>query len=328
MQKVKYPIFASRHSIGLTFLAWSYHWLSGHKHYWHRKFGYIETPANPVSGANAHFFKKNYLSGYKEWSEFILNDKNNLENCSVYGGPGAFGTAEELNQDYASCLKFASEHAPLIFCVESLQDPWYFLHNRTLEPVANSKLSNSDIAAHQTNAQISFIKKYFSDSLAQFGSEVWDLRELVALNFEHFAPDRSYLDAVDRSIEHLYIDARDIWYNGEACMEKIFDYLARPILKSQLPQWRTAYAEWQSIQLKILQFNWYLPTIVDSIVNNYNFDIGFLSMNLLQEGVVQGTLIKEHNLNLKCFGFEKFPSNTKELHKLLIENVHDKNRLC
>jgi hypothetical protein len=57
-------------------------------------------------------------------------------------------------------------------------------------------------------------------------------------------------------------------------------------------------------------------------VNNYNFDLDFLNLTLLQEAVIQGHLIKYYNQNLKCYGLEKFPNNTKDLYLLLEESTH------
>jgi len=324
-QQLSYPVFTSRHSIGLTFLSWSYHWLSGHEYFWNSNLGFCKTPKNPNTGANAHFFKKNYCSGYQEWQNFILNNKNEVENCSMYGGPLHQSTDDQIDADYALALKFASNRVPLIFCVESPQDPWYFLYKRTLDPIDNKpqSLSTQLIESYQSSNLSDFLKTYFNESLEKFNKDTWDIRELIALNCDYFKAERSYLDLVDRSVDHLYIDSRDLWYNGEECLQRIFTYIDKKISIDQLPQWRKAYSEWQSTQLKILQFNWYLPYIVESIVKNYNFDLDFLKLNLLQEGVIQGCLIKDHNLNLKCYGLEQFPSNTKDLHFLLEENTHN-----
>ena len=316
-----YPVFSSRHSIGLTFLSWSYHWLSGHDYTWNSKLGLCKIPDNPNTGINAHLFKRNVRSGYQDWSKFLSDQKNNVENCSFYGcGPREH--THETNQEYASCLKLASQTNPLIFFVESSDDPWYFLHKRHIEIEIDQRLSNVEIDSFQQSKLNIFLETYFKDSIDKIDKNVWDIRELVALNFIYLKSDNTYLKEIDRSIDHFYLDSKELWYNGEDCLRRIFKYLDKTIVDERLPNWRTVYREWQSVQINILQFNWYLPVIVDSIVKNYNFDIDFLNLNLLQEGVIQGHLIKDHNLNLKCYGLEKFPSNTRDLHLLLEGNTH------
>lgn len=314
-----YPVFSSRHSIGLTFLSWSYHWLLGHSHSWNSKLGLCEMPTNPNTGINAHLFKRNVFSGYQAWLNFLSDNKNNVENCSLYGsGPG--GHSRESNQEYAACLKLASLTNPIIFFVESPDEPWYFLHKRHIEP--NQRLSGIEVDMFQHSMLNEFLKTYFNDSIDKFDKNIWDIRELIALNFEYLKVDRTYLNEIDRSINHLYVDSRDLWYNGESCLHRIFEYLGKTIVPERLEHWRNVYREWQSTQINILQFNWYLPTVVESIVNGYDFDLDFLNLTLIQEGVIQGQLIKDYNLNLKCYKLEKFPSNTKDLHLLLEKNTH------
>jgi hypothetical protein len=322
---MRYPVFTSRYSIGITFLSWSYHWLAGHDYSWNAKLGFCKIPEDPNTGINAHFFKKNYRGGINEWSTFLTDHKNNLENCSMYGGgPRIDNNTIESHQEYASCLTLASKTNPLIFVVESSSDPWYFLYKRHIYPDAEAvqSLSIDEVSSFNDLMLENFLKTYFNDSVQKIDNNVWDLRELIALNFEHFKVNGTYIKEIDRTIDHLYIDSKDLWYNGENCLQRIFRYLGKTIAIERLPSWRTAYQKWQSMQLKILQTNWYIPTIVDSIVNNYSLDLDFLNLNLIQEGVIQGHLIKDHNLNLKCYGLKKFPSNTRNLHSLLEENTH------
>jgi hypothetical protein len=318
----RFPVFTSRWSVGLTFVSWSYHWLLGHDTSWHYKLGFCDLPSQPLTSINAHYFKKNHLHGYQEWQSFIMDDKNNLVNCSMYGvGPSADYVGDK-DQNYADCLKFASEHAPLIWCVESINDPWYFLSNRQIIPERSQTISQHDIDVYQISGTRDFLNGYFANSLRRFDNNIWDLRELIALNFEHFKYDRNYLAKIDRSIQHLYIDSKDLWYNGEQCIHRIFQYLDLSVQQERLDHWRTVYRKWQLIQNKILQFGWYLPAVIDSIINNYDFDLKFLDLSLVQEAVIQGHLIKDHDLNLRCYGLQKFPNNTKDLHALLEANSH------
>jgi hypothetical protein len=241
----------------------------------------------------------------------------------MYGLAPAALSLNDLNLEYAKSLKFASEHVPLIFCIESSDEPWYFLQKRYMTLGDGQQFfSNQEIVQFNNDELDVFLKTYFENSLQKVKSDVWDLRELIALNFNYFEVDHTYLDVIDRSIEHLIIPSKDILYNGEECLVRIFNYLGQKIIANQLPIWRSAYLQWQSVQLKILKFNWYLPIVVDSIIHNYNFDLSFLNLTLLQEAVIQGHLIKNHHLNLRCHGLKQFPKNTKDLHSLLEERTH------
>jgi hypothetical protein len=241
----------------------------------------------------------------------------------MYGAPLRISNIVTMNQDYAMCLHFASKIAPLVAVVESAEDPWYFLRKRAIDPTtAFQQIDVKTAELHQDSDLSNFLKIYFNESLEKFDKNLWDLRELISLNFEYFKTDRSYLDLIDRSDNYLYVDSKELWYDGEQCLDRIFKYLDKKIVPERLAHWRNIYREWQHIQLKILKFNWYLPVIVDSIVHNYNFNLDFLDLNLMQEAVIQGHLIKNYHLNLKCYGLKKFPNNTKDLHLLLEESTH------
>lgn len=317
-----YPIFSSRWSVGVTFLIWSYHWLIGHDYVWNEQIGYHKLVNNPNTGVNAHRFKKNFCAGYQSWQDFLGNRSNARAGCSLYGAPQKGTDVHAINEDYARCMTLSDRNHPLILCVESDQDPWYFLQNRDLLPTSDQDISDIDLTKHQNQIQQQWINDYFGDSAAKFENTVWAFRELLALNFEYLKIDRSYIGYLDMTLDHLWIDSRDLWYNAESSIEKIFCYLDQAITVSRLPHWREVYRDWQKKQIQLCQFNWYLDHILDSILNNFDFDISFLNLNLLQESVIQGCLIKYHDVNLNCHGLQKFPTNTKTLHKLLISNVH------
>lgn len=323
---MSYPIFTSRYSIGLTFVSWSYHWLCGHDHTWNNKRGLVAVPANPNTGINAHNFDRNHCAGYQEWVDFLSDTKNNVENCSMYGGANQVLTSQhDTDVDYADCLTYAACRNPLIFFVENPNEPWYFLCKRLFEPEHSGNYQYADmqiVKAYQDSNLKDFVNTYFLKDLYNFDRNIWDLREMIALNFTHLKVPNSYLNHVDRTIDHLYVDSNDLWYNGEQCLRRIFQYLGKNIENERLIHWRNIYREWQNVQLQILQFNWYLPVIVDSIIHNYNFNLSFLKLTLLQEAVIQGCLIQNHNLNLKCYGLKSFPNNTKDLHSILEESIH------
>jgi hypothetical protein len=84
--------------------------------------------------------------------------------------------------------------------------------------------------------------------------------------------------------------------------------------------WLAVYNKWQKLHLEILEFTFNYQHIVDAIVNDWYYELNDLSFE--QEIVIQHCLIYQHGLNLKTWGLEKFPANTKELHQLLEPNIH------
>lgn len=319
--------FASRYSVGATFLNWSYHWLAGHDKSWNYHTGMTVVPDNPNTGVNAHLFAKNYHSGYDLWHRYLAEYRalGHAQTVTFYGGALAIaGDTEQEDIDFAAAFNTISNEIPVVLLVESIQDPWYFLKIRHQDPVgSNQSLSPQEHNFFQQQKLNNIIETYFKDNFDIMDKNIWDLRELLALNFKHITQHTSfYRDLLDLSNPHVYVDAKELWFNGESCVQRVMSQLGQSVQQDRLPQWRVAYKDWQQSQFDIINFGWYLPHIVDSIVKGHNFDLSHVRMDLMCEAVIQGMLIHDHNLNLKCYGLEKFPSNTLDLHQLLEQNTH------
>jgi hypothetical protein len=327
MQKITPVVcFASRHSVGATFLNWSYHWLAGHREHWKNKKGWVNVPDNPNTGINAHHFAKNYHAGHAECQLHLEQYQalGHSQPVSFYAGGAVTGTRDEVDADFARAFNTISTQIPTVLLVESAEDPWYFLKQRALNPADQNQISSQDQTDYQQQLLNNIINTYFSSDFATMDKNIWDIRELLALNFEHINPvdNSNYRALLDLSNAHVYVDSRELWLDGESCVVRVMSSLGQAIQQDRLPQWRLAYQEWQTSQLDIIKFGWYLPHIVDSIVKGNSFDFSHLKINLLCESVIQGMLIKNHNLNLRCYGLEKFPANTRDLHHLLEQNTH------
>ncbi len=319
--------FASRYSVGATFLNWSYHWLAGHDKNWNWRTGMTTVPNNPNTGVNAHLFAKNCHGGNDLWHQYLEEYRalDQTQTVTFYGAPLNIDyTAEQQEADFVAAVNSISSQIPLVLLVESTQDPWYFLKIRIQDPVgSNQSLSPQEHESYQQQHLNNTIKTYFKDSFDVMDKNIWDVRELLALNFKHIAQQTSsYRSLLDLSNPHVYVDVKELWFAGESCMQRVMSQLGQPIQQDRLPQWRVAYRDWQESQFDIIKFGWYLPHIIESIVKGHNFDLSHVRMDLICEAVIQGTLIHDHDLNLKCYGLEKFPSNTLDLHQLLEKNTH------
>jgi len=311
--------FASRYSVGATFLNWSFHWLAGHDENWNYYKGMTVIPNNPNTGVNAHLFAKNHHSGNDQWHQYLAEYRalGHAQTVTFYGGAN-----EDV--DFATAFNTISSEIPVVLLVESTQDPWYFCKIRQLEPAgSNQSLTSQEHNFYQWQHLNNILEVYFKNNLDLIDKNIWDIRELLALNFKHIVNyPSSYRDLLDLSKPHVYVDVKELWFDGESCMQRVMSQLGQSVQQDRLPQWRVAYKDWQQSQFDIIKFGWYLPHIVKSIVKGHNFDLSHIRMDLTCEAVVQGILIHDNNLNLKCYGLEKFPSNTLDLHQLLEQNTH------
>jgi hypothetical protein len=318
--------FASRYSVGATFLNWSYHWLAGHDTHWNHRTGTTAVPDNPNTGVNAHLFAKNFHAGNDLWHQHLEEYRalDQTQTVTFYGGPLKINDNTRMYVDFAAAFNTISSQIPVVLLVESNDDPWYFLKVRSQDPAGNNQsITPHEHESYQQQRLNNIIKSYFKDSFDAMDKNIWDIRELLALNFKHIAQrSSSYRSLLDLSNPHVYVDVKELWFDGESCMQRVLSQLGQPIQQDRLPQWQVAYQDWQASQFDIIKFGWYLPHIIESIVKGYNFDLAHVRMDLFCEAVIQGTLIHNHDLNLKCYGLEKFPSNTLDLHQLLRKNTH------
>ena len=152
-------------------------------------------------------------------------------------------------------------------------------------------------------------------------NNISDKREFIALNLRpHECVDQT-LDA-DFSKSHFYLDAQELWYNGEDVLTRVMEYLDIKIQDKRLISWVPIYKQWQQKQLDILKFSWNLSHICESIVKDYYYDLSDYNLDLWKEAIIQHEMIYKYGLNFKNWQLEKFPKNTRDLHVLLEPNIH------
>lgn len=327
----------SQVSVGCTFLDWSINYLSGKTTFLHRYFGPLPLVELPLRNVNAHNHRKNHPCGIKETKDYVKflqsskedlvtlypfapkvtdvasQQKINLENISA--DDWKFLNALVINE-YNETLHWLSQQSVDIIFISLPETLSLYL----LEPRALGRLflTNKPGTADELkkNLELAFFQNSASAWKNLNLTNRWDIRERMALSQRPFEY-RQW--PINFDFRHQWIDAQEIWYNGLESIPAIIKQLNINIDQSRIPQWNSVFLQWQRIQLKHLQFQFEYKHIVDSIINNWHYPI---NLTFDQEVVIQHCLIYQHNLNLKTWELEKFPSNTKDLYKLLEPNIH------
>ena len=318
----------SRFSVGVTFMLWSYYWLSGvDKHYFSKKNTWVDLVMDPNTSINAHHFQKNIAGNL----QIILNEidkyhqMEQIDPIALYAGyfPKEIIDAEQGDKEYANIVNHLLESGiPTIIVIESAQDPYYFVKNRSINPTNPSSQITKDAYKNYSHDDVmNFMSSYFSTNLQMTEQNIWDTREILALNFTHLVSPGNYASLINFRLPHFYLDSRELWYDGEQTMRRMFHWLQQPVDESRLNHWQAVYLKWQQVHFDILRFGWLLPHIVESVVQGYDYDLGSLQLDLAREAIIQGYLLKYHNLNLKTFGLDRFPNNTRELYGLIEPNT-------
>ena len=208
------------------------------------------------------------------------------------------------------------------------QIPLYFINSRRpdLDVFSKNQIENSN-DIHTINQN--FNRVFFEDNSAwpDNCSRIWDRRERDALNSRPFDSSwRSNIDPMfNKTKKHYHINCLTYWFNGESEILKIMEYLELFVDPDRYTQWKLIYAEWQKIHIKFLDFTFKIDDIIAGIINNWDYEIGSMTYN--EETVIQHLILYKHNLNFNTWQLTKFPTNTKDLHKLLIPCVHKLEKL-
>lgn len=339
----KVCIITSVHSVGCTFIDWSIHFLSGQTQYHNVKLKkQTELCQNPLTGSNAHNHLKNHPVGFEDTKSEVnyFNALHNSGMYSTYAVPMHYYIAAELlgistsnlehnntlhsqitqyiNKDYNKIFDLAKDNqAKIVFVSADPRTSLYHQNVRSLDTFSTKPGKPSSSKELTDEIQ----KVFFSSSQHQWKdlnlTDIWDTRERMALNIRPF--DKKEYCKFDFSSPHLWINCQDLWSRTSSTIKKIMLYLELEIDEQRLHTWTPICDQWQRKQLDLLEFNYNQPHIVDAIVNNWHYDI---DLTFDQEVIIQHCLIYQHNLNLKTWQLEKFPSNTKDLHKLLETNIH------
>jgi hypothetical protein len=333
----------STSSLGCTFLDWSIHWLAGSDVFYNTKKGWSALTSDPLTNINSHQHNKNHPGGYELTVDCVQEFKKvsidsllsfypspletyiatNILNISIDTLGDRWNSVYDfISKDYAKIWNFCNEEQiPLIYV--KLTHP--ILYQNELRGLGRKLLSNAEVISPD-DAREDFLLSFFNKDYKIWKEQsqsnyIWDQREFIALNLRPW--DMSYLNMYqDFSVPHLYLDAQELWHNGEQTLIKVMKFLNIPIDNDRLASWLPIYKSWQTIQLNLLKFQWNLDYICNCIVHGYDYDLSEYNLDLWKEACIQHEMIYKYGLNFKNWQLEKFPKNTRDLHVLLEPNIH------
>lgn len=332
-------------SVGCTFIDWSVLYLSGQQQFYSfRTNDYQPLVSNPVTSMNAHGHKKNHESGfernYKKINEFLANNSGLL---TLYPAPiHPAEVAEHYNIDVNS-PEFANNLDTKIkeFMYQDLGKLWHYLHSRDSKIIwvtDHPTLMAAHLRPRSTDNNLKntgpttleeldreFQEMFYATSKATWTdlglTSVWDERERRALDLRPYNNHEfNHRHHLPLDLPHLHITTAELWTQGETVIQQIMQFCELDIVPQRWQSWVKIHQQWQDNLKNETSFCFQLDTIINSIVNNWYYELGDLTF--MQEVLIQHLLIYQHNLNLKTWELSKFPPNTQDLHKLLEPNIH------
>ena len=314
--------------VGATFLDWSINWLAGVNSVYNvEQQQWLELPSNPLTQSNAHQHPKNHPEGHGGYCNTVdtLLETATERFHSCYPSPVDIATcarALDINitdyhsKDIINWLITTSEidFSKIVADIYQRSMPLIFLAaDQSLVTYQALSLARDNEHDFET-----FHRTYFAEKFNQY-TEIWDQREILALNLQL---DQYHLDNkfLDFNGDHLWINCRELWSDGENTVIQCLDYINESVDRSRLNHWRKIYRQWQGIQQPMITFSDNIDHIVTAIVRGWNYPLPRLS--ILQEAIIQHRLIYQHNLNIRNWQLSHFPDNTNKLYPLLEKNKH------
>lgn len=302
-------------AIGGTFLSWTWHWLRGDKQYYHVETDRcVEVFADPLNQKNSHKFLPNQPVSIDSFNKIFTNNNRQHIYFHNFRDKATNQAIEKLKaSDCKTTVVTKGEKYVLYSCslaTRSTSAPSFMNPGQRL-------LDDKEILLDKL--------KFFSSGDYDYWTQqnltnVWDLREFIALN-QRPLEDNTIKNYHQFDFEYFDLPAIDVWKSLDKKIVQWFDYYETAVDPTRLESWLPVYQQWQTLHTDRIKFCEEFDTIINGIITNQDIDLEQFNLDIVRESAIQHALIYRHNLNLKTWQLEKF-ENTKQLHNLLEPNIH------
>lgn len=290
----------------INLLAWTIYYLSGQSNYYYAGFDYwFDVDAEPISDDVSDIEVE--VDGSSRVEEFKALQES-IRAANEFTGLRLICTRVSETNQLSSEMLDALAECDKIIVVGSNKDGHLYGNKSTNH---NDELDD-------------YLLEYFKDSMSAWDDvkdTPWDRREFIALNHRPFN-NKSIANLINIKQPHFYIDTAELYTDFSKVVPKLFEFIGDPVCEENLTQWETIYA-FQTSNLKD-RINWdqSFQQIIDSIVSGEDMDLSKFKLDMMRESTILHELLYKHNLNLKAYGLNELPKNTKDIHNLLEENFH------
>tara|TARA_R110000772_G_scaffold267770_1_gene392578 strand:- start:5 stop:1015 length:1011 start_codon:yes stop_codon:yes gene_type:complete len=149
--------------------------------------------------------------------------------------------------------------------------------------------------------------------------EIWEMRELMSIYWDNRYKKSNLLACWDKLTQVFkqvkFISLDDIKSDPLTTVSQYLDFVGiNSINKGQL---NTIINKWMSVQ-RNKNKDTDVRNVVNAIINNKFIDWEDKNFNLLEESYIQNEL-RNHNIEIKCFNLNVFPSNSQEIAPFLVK---------
>lgn len=276
-----------------TFVEWSINYFSGNTD--------ITYPFLPLG--HSHRFSGNTLKDMDLWHDYL---KSGGDHTLVRFHPKS-ETKRNLKQNLDEIFK--SVNKAIYLYVD--EDFFLCTLNNRFERVKN--FADGSVFSEKPHLS-NKLKNWEVNSWAEM--QPWQKREFLSMYAWNSHACEIELHTVLNFTDDrlLKIHVRELFVNYENCIIKILSHCNLPLVKNDF---KRVHTEWLSLQTHANKDR-LINQIVDSIINNIEFDWETSNISLIDESAIQMKLRDLHNTHLKCYNLNIFPTNTSDFKKILI----------
>lgn len=237
---------------------------------------------------------------------FVKNSKSVIDNIKWI--INTLGKTVYLHTDIES----------IIWILNARTDKIYDAKNGPLKYYFSKKFLNDGIGSED----FEFIYKNHRETLEQWPKEFddqgilerWIIREYLSVVMYDAVYENLTIDQNEEimKLDLLAINVVDLRDNFSETIRKIAKYLD---IDANLDEkvLSNLYNEWQATQIHFFKDK-LLHDIIEATVND--LPMSWSNLTLVDEAVIQ-YLLRKRKFEIKCYGLNKFPSNTKQLRELI-----------
>jgi hypothetical protein len=290
----------------INLLAWTIYYLSGQSNYYYAGFDYwFDVDEEPVSDEASEIEVE--VDGSGDIDEF-RDFQSSIRSANDFTGLRLICTRISDLKEHNKEIPDAIAECDKLIVVGSNKDNHLY----------------SDKSSKHDDELDDYLLEYFKDSMSAWGDvkdTPWDRREFIALNHRPFN-NKAIKNIVDIEHPHFFIDTAELYTDFAKVIPKLFEFIGDPICEERLEQWGKIYELQKNNLRDRIGWDRNFQKIVDSIIAGEDMDLGKFKLDMMRESTILHELLYKHNLNLKAYGLDELPKNTKEIHELLEPNFH------
>jgi hypothetical protein len=274
-----------------TFVEWCLQYFSGA----------IDSELPFDTSGSSHRYRGNHLNDMPGWREYLVAD-----------------TFYPIVRFHVKTLQEESFQSNLDEVISSVDQSILLYANVDL---AVLQLNNRFEKVY-ANGWLEVHEQLFLDNLSGWGNRRlnqlarWELREFLSMYIWKQHLDETGLDTIltYNNPKLLKIDIGELFDNFESTIRHLLAYCKLPAIQSNFEEVHRAWVGAQVHKNK----DRLVASIVNSVINNNIIDWSNENLTIVDESIVQMRLRDLHNLELKCYNLNEFPTSTQQLREFLI----------